>query len=186
MSNLADKLIENNELGTGKSVYIVLTDTNSRFQQIARRITKQPYNHVSVSFTDDFTEMYSYSIYTTYSGLKGGIVKEEKEEMEGSKYSMYEIKLPLELFEKIKERVDELTNNKYDTEYDILGLFNAIFNVDFFKGDDPYKMICSHFVDHLFAMVGIKLLKNKSGNRIKPYDLVKSKLLIFVRRGKIK
>lgn len=179
-------MIQESEASDGVAMYVLLTDTKSWFQDIARRITKQPYNHVSLSFDSDLNEVYSYSIYTAENGFRGGLMREDKKELMGAKYSLYMIRLDHEAYRKVRTSVSNLIRNKDKTNYNTLGLINAIFDVDIFKTDDGQKMICSEFVSNVFENAGIKLLNNKYGSRVKPYDLVKSKLLKFVRRGTIK
>lgn len=181
----AKSLIQDSNDGEGIAVYVVLSDTGSWFQKIAKKVTKHPYNHVSLAFDDQFKEMYSYSIFTPKNGSQGGMMKESREEFAGSSYSLYSIKVDHEILSKMRAAVDRLMTNDKKTSYNISGLINAISGTEVFKDEDEDKMICSQFVSAIFEAGGISLL-SKKGSLIKPYDLVKSKLLKFVRRGVIK
>lgn len=167
-------------------VYILLTNTNSLFQRIARRITKDPYNHVSLALDADLNTIYSYSLFSKENGIFGGLVKETRERLLGSKYSMYTINLTENQYTLVYDKLRKLEDGSSNTSYNRLGLFNAIFNKDIFKDENDDQMICSQFVDVVLRAAGIELLNDKLGSRVKPYDFVKSRLLRFVRRGVIK
>lgn len=170
----------------GVAIYVLLTDTKSLFQKVAKKVTKQPYNHVSLAFDDEFKDLYSYSLWTPENGFQGGMVKEDKSDLIGSLYSLYIIKVDHEIHKRMKRTVDSLLKTKDTTSYNAKGLVNALLGREIFKDEDKTKMICSQFVANVFEDSEISLLKDKKGSLIKPYDFVKSKLLKFVRRGVIK
>ena len=110
---------------------------------------------------------------------------EDRANLYGSFYSLYELKVTEAAYRQIKERVEYLAANPNQTRYNHLGLFNAIFRKNIFSSEDGQISICSEFVVEVLRFGGIELLKGRLGSTIRPYDLVRSKLLKFVRRGKI-
>lgn len=174
--------VENHEL----KVYVLLTDTKTRFSKISRFITGDPYNHVSLMLVDDFDSgIYTFSL-SSNNGLKGGFVVEGREMLKGSNYSLYSLGVSKTAYETIKQKVEGYVANAEKTTYNHLGLFNALFKKDFFNNTDAEASICSEFVVEVLKFSGITLFKDKSSTTIRPYELVKSKLLKFVRRGVIK
>lgn len=169
----------------GNSIYILLTDTKTRFSKLSKVITKAPYNHVSISFDHSLNELYTYALINE-TGFKGGLKKENWDKLKGANYSLYEMKVPLTTLNKIKHRVKELESNVSNTKYNHLGLINAIFKKEIFNSDTSSTMFCSQFVVEILRFAEIDLFNGKSSSTITPYDLVNSKLLKFVRRGKIK
>lgn len=168
-----------------RKIYILLTDTKTAVSKISKMITKQPYNHVSVAFDDQLTEVYSYAIKTTTNGLRGGLMR-EGDDLKGSDYSLYSVSITDEVFDKIKFRVHELSSQVNDTSYNYLGLINAIWRKDIFLVEDSKRMICSQFVVELLRSSGVDIFKNKHASVVRPYDLIRSKLLKFEKRGKIR
>lgn len=164
------------------SLYIVLTDTNSRFSKISKRLTKQPYNHASISFDESLETLYTYALVNR-SGLKGGIKKESLEDLEGARYSMYELPVTQDVWDEVRAKVRSMEENPVGTSYNHLALLNFLFNRELFSSDSSSKMFCSQFVIEVLGEVGIELFTNRSSTTVKPYDFVKSKLLRFVRRG---
>lgn len=168
------------------SIYILLTDTKTQFSKISRLITGDPYNHVSLMLTDSFDDpIYTYALDNGISSIKGGFMVEDRNDLYGSLYSLYELKVTPATYKQIKERVEYLAANPDQTRYNHLGLFNAVFRKNLFATDSGRASICSEFVVEVLRFGGVELIKGKSASTIRPYDLVKSKLLKFVRRGKI-
>lgn len=168
------------------SIYILLTDTKTQFSKVSKLITGDPYNHVSLMLTDSFDDpIYTYALNNGISSLKGGFMVEDRANLYGSFYSLYELKVTEAAYRQIKERVEYLAANPNQTRYNHLGLFNAIFRKNIFSSEDGQISICSEFVVEVLRFGGIELLKGRLGSTIRPYDLVRSKLLKFVRRGKI-
>lgn len=168
------------------SIYILLTDTKTQFSKVSRLITGDPYNHVSLMLTDNFDDpIYTYALNNGISSVKGGFMVEDKSDLYGSLYSLYELKVTEKAYQQIKERVEFLANNPNQTRYNHLGLFNAIFRKNIFSSNDGQILICSEFVVEVLRFGGVELLRDRLASTIRPYDLVRSKLLKFVRRGKI-
>lgn len=171
--------------GHSYPIYVLLTDTKTGFSKISRLVTGDPYNHVSLTFDEEFSEIYTYALVNN-NGLKGGLKLEDREVLRGSRYSLYRIDATKEAYEIVREKVREIERTPQLTRYNHLGLINAIFKKDIFKSEDTMKMICSEFVLSILNAAGIQLFKKKKYSSLRPYDFVKSKLLKFVRRGVIK
>lgn len=167
-----------------KALYVLLTDTGTSFSKIAKMITGQPYNHVSIMLTPSFDEVYTYNLTTTANGLSGGLLKEDQQGLHNSSYSLYKISITNKGYEQVKTLIYSLSDDITQTSYSRLGLVNAIFQKDIFKTAKE-AMICSQFVTEVLRAAGIEIFTNKHSSTIRPYDIVKSKMLQFVQRGKI-
>ena len=167
-------------------IYIVLTDTKTRFSKISKWITKDPYNHVSLSLTESLDELYTYTLVTKDNGIRGGIMVERKEDLIGANYSLYNMYVNEDTWLKLKETLDEMSSNPPGTKYNHLSLINAILGKPVFKNDAINAYICSQFVVEVLRRVGISIFDGRDSSTVKPYDLIKFKSLKHVRRGKIK
>ncbi|MED4476449.1 hypothetical protein [Oceanobacillus caeni] len=47
---------------TERKVYILLTDTGTFFTKLIKLYTKKPYNHASISFDSELSEVYLASV----------------------------------------------------------------------------------------------------------------------------
>lgn len=180
----ARKNIESKSDKDSKSIYILLTDTNTTFSNFSKMITGQPYNHISVMLEPNFDEIYTYAL-TNVNGISGGFKKENRGVLDGASYSLYKIDVTDESHENIKGLVFSKMESAESTSYNHLGLFNTIFDMDIFESPKE-SMICSEFAVEVLRSSGLEIFKEKSSSRIKPYDIVKSRMLQFVQRGKIK
>mgnify|MGYP001244010296 CR=1 FL=1 len=171
------------EGGGGEKLYVLLTDTNTRFSQLAKKITKNPYNHASLSFDADLENIYTYHLRGGEGTLRGGLKKESLDVLRGSRYSLYELSVTSDAYEKVMSKVKEMESSLEKTGYYHLGLINAIFNKRIFESEVGMRMFCSQFIVEVLKAADIELFKNRHSSTVRPYDFVKSKLLRFVRRG---
>lgn len=166
-----------------KALYILLTDTKTRFSKLSKFLTRQPYNHVSVAFDEGLEWVYTYSLFNL-NGLRGGLERETKEDLKGAHYALYRINVTEEVYRRVQERVLWMEANRDSTKYNHLGLINAIFQRDLIGNEDEMSGICSEFVHKLFDSAGVKLLNTKT-HAVRPYDLIQSELLEFVAEGEL-
>jgi DNA polymerase III alpha subunit (gram-positive type) len=167
-----------------KYVYVLLTDTKSMFSKVARHITGDPYNHVSVALDDTLTTGFTFNISNGLSRTGGFLREDLKKEMRGSRYSMYRVAVTPEMYLKLENRLNDYFTKVSETSYNFFGLVNAIARKGIFK-DEEGQMICSQFVASLLHEIGITIFKNRPLSAVRPYDFVKTKMLEFVKRGTI-
>ena len=167
-----------------KYVYVLLTDTKTLFSKVAKHITGDPYNHVSLMLDYDFDNMYTFNIK---NGLNrsGGFMREDRLDLKGSRYSLYRVAVDTDTHARIKTRVADYLRDVRTTTYNHLGIINAIAGRGVFKDSDK-SMICSQFVASLLDEVGVSLFKDRAFSTLRPYEFVRSKLLKFVERGTIR
>lgn len=167
-----------------KFVYVLLTDTKTTFSKIARQVTGDPYNHISVALDDTLTTAFSFNISNGLSRT-GGFTREDlKKEMKGSRYSMYRVAVTPEMYLKLENRLNDYFTKVSETSYNFFGLVNAIARKGIFK-DEEGQMICSQFAASLLSEIGVTIFKNRPLSTVRPYDFVKAKMLEFVKRGTI-
>lgn len=166
-----------------KRFYILLTDTGTLFSSLSKRITKNPYNHASIALDEGLEELYTYSLGGGVSKLVGGIEKESISELKGARYSLYELAVTTDVYNKVRDKIQAMYSEPVGSSYNHLGLINAVFQKEVFQSDLASKMFCSQFVVEVLSASGVELFKNRASSTVRPYDFVKSRLLKFVRRG---
>lgn len=170
-----------------KVIYILLTDTKTFVSKVSRMVTGDPYNHVSLMLSDDFDDgIYTFSLSNGLNGIKGGFMVEDRANLKGSHYSMYGLAVTNSVYDKIKAKVTDYVKAVDKTSYNHLGLFNAIFKKNIFKSEDGQTSICSEFVVEVLKFSGVELFAKRLSSTVRPYELIKSKLLKFHKRGVIK
>lgn len=173
-----------NEEGRGRDLFILLTDTGTVFSKVAKVVTKQPYNHVSLAFDESLETLWTYCI-TNRNGLQGGLETETLKDLSGSRFSLYAITVTEEIYQSVKDKVETMAKDIPGTGYNHLGLLNAIFQREIFNNESTSRLFCSQFVVEILKTSGVELFKKKS-SLIRPYDFAKSKLMRFVRRGTLR
>lgn len=170
-----------------KEIFVLLTDTKTLVSKVSRMVTGDPYNHVSLMLDDSFDSgIYTFSLGNGINGIKGGFLVEDRANLKGSHYSMYKMAVTQDVYEKIRVRINDYVNGVTKTSYNHLGLFNAIFQKNIFKSEDAQTSICSEFVVEVLKFAGVELFTKRFSSSVRPYDLIKSKLLKFHKRGVIK
>lgn len=169
-----------------RSVYILLTNTGTLFTRVIKGYTGAPYNHASISFDRELSELYSFGRKNPNNPLNGGFVKEDIKTGTFSKYPnttcvLYELRVTGREVEKM-ERVLRLfirKRNKY--LYNLLGVIGIVLKepVEFSN-----SYFCSQFVAEILERSGIKLW-NKLPALVTPDDFRQCNRLKLIYEGKL-
>ena len=166
-----------------RKIYIVLSQSYTILSRVIKKITKDKYSHISISFDEECTNMYTMG--RTYSrwpfsgkfkreSIYKGVYKLNKK----SEMLIYE----LEVSDKQYRNIIKLLNN-YGSEskgYNFIGLIFALFN----KKLDRKKYYCSEFIYKIFSDKSVKLFP-KTKNVVKPMDFCNIKNLNKIYEGKV-
>ncbi|AZK45688.1 hypothetical protein [Paenibacillus lentus] len=173
-------------MAADRSVFILLTNTGTLFTKIIKGYTRAPYNHASISFNRELSEMYSFGRKNPNNPLNGGFVKEDIKTGTFSKYPnttcvIYELKVSEREIEKMKRvlHIFIRSHNKY--LYNILGVVGIALKepVEFSN-----SYFCSQFVAEILDRSGIKLW-NKLPALVTPDDFRQSDRLHLIYEGKL-
>lgn len=137
-------------------IYIVLTDTGSLLTKAIKLYTKQPYNHVSISFNKDLTEIYSFGRKVPNNPFIGGFVKENMN-AKIFKYAgcaIYSINVTKEQYNRMQAKVREIETEKDAYRYNFIGLLAVAAHVDL---EREYAYFCSQFVATILQAGGIQV-----------------------------
>ncbi|MDQ0232326.1 hypothetical protein [Metabacillus malikii] len=167
-------------------VYILLTDTGTLFTKSIKKYTKAPYNHASISFNAELTEMYSFGRKNPNNPLNGGFVKEDIHTGTYSKFPnttcvIYKLEVTNREVEKMKRVLNVFIKNQKKFLYNLIGVLGVSLNepIEFSN-----SYFCSQFVAEVFNRSGIRLW-DKLPALVTPDDFRKSKQLTLVYEGKL-
>lgn len=166
-----------------KKLYIILTDTSSLFTKLIKLYTKKPYNHASISFDSELSEVYSFGRKRVWNPFIGGFVKEDVKQglFKQADCSIYSIIVTEEQMGKVRRYILHLEELKEHYRYNFLGLFGFVFN-------KPIKrekaLFCSQFVASVLKKCNI-IEFEKPASLIAPHDLQEIKDLKLVYEGKL-
>lgn len=164
-----------------KTIYVMLSSTDTVTAKILRRITKAPYNHVSISLTEDLSESYSFARRWKYYPWIGGFVRETPYTGVFGRFPETRIvAIPFAVtqsqYEGISARLAAMYKKRKRYHYDWIGLFLVPFRK---KWRRKYHYFCSDFVKDLLVDFGV------SEDRDLPHIVSPNDFLIAYGKDKI-
>ena len=138
-----------------KEIKIVLTHTNTVVCRTLKAFSKKPYNHISISFEDDCSTMFSFGRKITWFPLVGGFIKEDinsgvfKMHPE-TKCKIYKFEVTDEDYDIITRRLNDFLAKPHKYRYSFLNVFLIRFNIPYQR---EHHFVCSSFVSYLLKGV---------------------------------
>lgn len=131
-----------------KSIYILLTKTNTLFSSLVQNTTNASYTHAAIGLDRNFTRLYSFSRLFSPIPFICGLMQENIHSgvyaRDGSiPAAVYELELDLDIYEAVEYRISEMLDERYRYRYNILGL---AYNYLGQPHSRPYHYFCSEFV----------------------------------------
>jgi hypothetical protein len=163
-------------------IYIILTNTKTAFSKVASLITRQNYNHISLSFDRDLKELFTFDLG------ENSIMVETIDKFDPlAEFIIYSIDVTMEALHRIRERISYMIKNSRSFVYSRLTLLKATINqltgVKIFEHDETLRneYICSTFVAEILRIANVKLFRD---DRIPaPHDFKGNRALKYEFRG---
>jgi len=126
-------------------IYIVLTDTGSMLTKAIKMYTKKPYNHISIAFDEDLTEIYSFGRKIPSNPFIGGFVKEnlDTQIFKDAGCAVYSFEVTKQQYNQMLHKVHEFESEKDLYRYNFIGLLTAMAHLEIHR---KYAYFCSQFV----------------------------------------
>lgn len=136
-----------------KEIKIILTQTNTVVSKTLKAFSKKPYNHISISFEDDCSTMFSFGRKVTWCPLIGGFVKEDINSgvfklHPNTKCKVYKFEVTDEDYNIIIARLNNFLSKPEKYRYSFLNVFLIRLNIPY-QRENHY--ICSSFVTYLLS-----------------------------------
>ncbi|MBT2582886.1 hypothetical protein [Planococcus sp. ISL-109] len=154
-------------------VYIVFTDTKTSWAKLIKSYTRYPFSHVSLSFSKNLSQMYSFSFGRKQAGNAfSGFVKEDVRDnlFQQADCEVYKLELSEDSYDKIWGYVQKMEREQALFKYNFSGLFAVVLNYHS-KRKDAY--FCSQFVAEALAAGNI-WVADKPPALVTPRDLFAS------------
>lgn len=169
-----------------QSVFILLTNTGTLFTKVIQGYTRAPYNHASISFNRELSELYSFGRKNPNNPLNGGFVKEDLKTGTFSKYPnttcvIYELQVSERDIAKMKRVLQAFIRKDKKYFYNILGVLGIALKepIEFSN-----SYFCSQFVAEILQRSGVRLW-DKLPALVTPDDFRQSKRLQLIYEGKL-
>ena len=167
-----------------KKIYIVLTYTGTILSKIVKVYTRREFSHVSIALDEDLKEMYSFGRINAYNPFWAGFVHEDVNKgtfkrFKKTKARVYSLTVKDEQYEKVKEAIRDIQNNKLDYNFNILGLLGVVIN---YKVKRERYFYCAEFVKYVLEQSNICYLPDI----VKPEDFKEIDNLNVVYNGQLR
>lgn len=129
-------------------IYIVLTQTGTTLSKVLEHITKDEYNHASISLDEELNHMYSFGRRHAYNPFWAGFIKEHPSQGTFKRFKNASAKIiSVDINEDdyfiVKTYLENMYKNKYNYKYNFKGLIFAAKDKVYIKENHYY---CSEFV----------------------------------------
>lgn len=156
-----------------KYIYLIFSKTGTLLSKSIGYITKSKYTHVSISFDNTFTEMYSFGRINPNNPFIGGFIIENLSTGVYKKFNksiclVYKIQVTKRQLEKLHNELDKFRFSDLNFRYNFLGLFGVLLGKPL---ERETHYFCSQFVSTLLIRSEI-YKSDKVPGLISPTDLL--------------
>lgn len=143
-----------------KHIYIIISETTTRFGYVLRRVGKVRFNHAAVALDENLNEWYSFARKQYHAALICGLVKENMDRYTLRRYSnvqavIFRIPVTQEQYQNVRNMIMGIEQDK---EY-MYNLFSVL-TFPLLKGFAIYKAYsCIEFTTTVLMRLGIPLSK---------------------------
>lgn len=150
-------------MAENRYVYIVLSQTPTRFGSVIRKIIKEHFNHVSIAFDESLVELYSFGRYQHKVPLVAGLIREYPERFSLLKKAfinarIYKIPVSQAQYIRGRRRIRQITKDKDGYLYNLF----SVISFPVLGGFSTFKAYsCVEFVAHVLRYMHIPLDDNR-------------------------
>ncbi len=131
-----------------KSIYILLTKSDTCISKIINLTTADRYTHASISFDESLQPLYSFARKYVHFPLPAGLRQEPLDAGFFKRYSnipcaLYELKVTEDVYNRAKRQVDRMMKKQKKYRFSVLGLILCRLSIPFHR---KHFYFCSEFV----------------------------------------
>ena len=169
-----------------KSIYILLTRSETWFSRLIHLATADRYTHASIGLDGPSGPFYSFARKYARFALPAGLVVEEMNAGAQTKRReipccLYELKVPAPVYERLHSRLSCMYAKREQYHYNLLGALSCYFNYPLPRENHYF---CSQFAASLLESCGAVEL-GKNPDLIRPADFCQMKQFRPVYQGEL-
>ena len=170
-----------------KSVYILLTKSNTYFSKFIHHMTADEFTHSSISLDRDLRRVYSFGRLNPRLIWPAGFIKEDVraglfKDSENNNCCLFELMVSDETYNRIQFEIEAMEKEADKYRYSLAGAVYCKMNKEYHK---EYKYFCSEFVSEILAKSGALNLP-KATSLMRPIDFCGIDDLNMLYRGELK
>ena len=137
-----------------KNVYILLTDTGTVLNRLIKFYTKQPYNHASIGFDINLSEVYSFGRKTASNPFVAGFAKEDIKEnlFRQAGCAIYSLVVTEEQWARMNRFIRDIEAREEEYRYNLFGLVGVMLRKPINRRN---AFFCSQFVAYVLKECNI-------------------------------
>lgn len=161
-----------------KTIYILLTRSNTYISRIIHLATDDAYTHVSISFDEDLQPLYSFSRKYVNSPLPAGLKMEPLHQGFFKRHSqipcaLYSLEASDDVYDTAKVQVAQMMKEAPKYRFNLIGLLLCRMGIPFHRKE---RYFCSEFVSEVLKQSKALTLP-KDTSLMRPNDYTKIPLL---------
>ncbi len=167
-----------------KEVYVLLTDTGTRFTRVIKTFTKAPYNHASIALDPELTELYSFGRKHPTNPWRAGFIREDVREgtfryFPNTRCALLRLRVSKRQRSAILSSIDAFGSRSDRLRYNLIGLIGVPLRIGIAPKDAYF---CSQFVAELLRGAGRPLWSRPSA-LVTPNDFLRHPAFELVYEG---
>lgn len=136
-----------------KSIYILLTKSDTYVSKTIKLFTSDTYTHASISFSEDLQPLYSMSRKYVNTPLPAGLRTEPLDHGFFKKYddipcALYELRVSDEIYLSAKRDVEQMMSEATSYQFSVIGLLLCHLGIPFHR---KHRLFCSEFVSEVLC-----------------------------------
>lgn len=140
-----------------KTIYLLLTKTDTILSKTIGLVTKDPFTHVALSLNKEMTELYSFGRKSKYNLLNSGFVKEQMvnsvyEKSMACNCAVYAIEITEIQYRRLQREIRRMIRTEKYYKYNFLGL--VYYYIGYEKKRNR-KYFCSEFVSEMLMRIDV-------------------------------
>lgn len=169
-----------------KSIYILLTRSNTYISRMINLATFDPYTHASISFDESLQPLYSFARRRLHFPLPAGLRLEPFHEGYYAIHNqipcaLYELKVTDEIYNAAKAEVERMMKDSLRYRFSVMGLFLCRLNIPMHRKD---LYFCSEFISTILQNSNALTLP-KAPSLMRPSDYTKLSRLTCLYEGRL-
>lgn len=170
-----------------RSVYILLTKSDTYFSRFIHRMTDDEFTHSSIALDRELRKVYSFGRKYPRLMWPAGFVKEDVrsglfKQSEDNKCCLYELLVNDDVYDKIVAAIEKMESEANKYSYSLTGALHCKLNKEYHKDN---KFFCSEFVSDILVKSGAIDLP-KASSLMRPIDFTQIDDLNMLYVGELK
>jgi len=155
-----------------KEIYIVTSQTGTKFSRFLHLFNRAPYNHASIAMDRSLEELYSFGRQCLWLPIASGFVREKPgrgiyRRYQDTQCAVYRVAVTGEQYLRLEEAIRRFEEEEWTYRYNFLGLLAIMAGIPFRR---RHHFVCSQFVAYVLWESGI-WEPEKDISLIRPQDL---------------